>query len=112
MLPGGPGHQGLARSPGAGRHPVQDIGGKGDQRAPVAHSGLDLVAGMKLQVAAFIVGRIAELHRNGKLAPRLYISLIHMPVVMAALTAVINRILESLGKAAEIESIDAVVEGL
>src|SRR3954466_347403 len=101
VLPGGPCHQSLARSFGAGRHPVQDIGGKGDYGSPVAHSGLDLVAGTKLQVTAFIVRRIGELHRNRKLTPRLYISLVHMPVVMAILAAVINGILERFGKSAE-----------
>src|SRR4051812_24538004 len=99
---GRPSHQSLARSFGARPHPVEHIGGKGDHGSPVAHSSLDLVAGMELQLAAFIMRRIGELHRNGKLAPRLYISLVHVPVVMAILTAMIDRILERLGKAAEI----------
>src|SRR5438445_6089040 len=100
----------LARSFGTGRHAVQDIGRKSNHRAPVARRGLGLVAGIKLQLAAFILRRIAELHRNRKLAPRPQGALIDMPVVMAAFGTVIDGILQMLGKAADSELIDAVIE--
>src|SRR3954464_13717773 len=90
---------------------MQRIGREGNQAAAGARRAQGCRTGMNLKVATLIVRVIAELQREGELAVRAVADQVDMPVEMTAFRAMIDGVLELVGKTGNVEAIDLGIEG-
>src|SRR5665213_1094085 len=86
-----PDHQCLTGARDDGCHPVQEERRKGNDRAARSGCDPDLVADLKLQLAAFVLRRVGQLDAQRYFA-RLEVvrAMIDVPVVMSAFRTVVD----------------------